>query len=78
MAAPMQVDQATPGDASESYNRPEDMRVPADNTVDGKLSWEIDSGDYADSLKRVYTLVSCKLKLTLRCLIADMQIRSWS
>jgi len=36
----------------------------ADYIVDGKLSWEIGSGDYADSLKRVYTLVSCELFLS--------------
>lgn len=72
MAAPMQVDQATPGDASESWPRFTDMRVPTDNTVDGKLSWEIGSGDYADSLKRVYTLVSCKLFVSLARVIADI------
>jgi hypothetical protein len=72
MAAPMQVDQATPGDASESRPRFTDMGFPADNTVDGKLSWEIGSGDYADSCKRVYTLVSCKLRLPFHQDLADI------
>jgi hypothetical protein len=40
------------------------MGAFTDNAVDGKLSWEIGSGDYADSLKRVYTLVSCELSLS--------------
>jgi hypothetical protein len=47
------------------------MGLLADYTVDGKLSWEIDSGDYADSLKRVYTLVSCELHLIPWMAIAD-------
>jgi hypothetical protein len=66
MAAPMQVDQATPGDASESHSESRNMGAFTDNAVDGKLSWEIGSGDYADSLKRVYTLVSCELLLSAR------------
>jgi hypothetical protein len=44
----------------------------ADNTVDGKLSWEIGSGDYADSFKRVFTLVSCELNLICWMDIADI------
>ena len=52
------------------------MELPADDTVDGKLSWEIGSEDYADSSKRVFTLVNCEPSVSVLSIVADIQIRS--
>lgn len=65
MAAPMQVDEAVPGDSSECFVNPRQReRVVADGAVDGKLIAD-EPGVVADlCFQRVSTLVNCKLSGT--------------